>query len=59
VDNFYKDPKLKKNPPAEPDVTKLTRHIRGDWPRVTKFNIQWDKENMLAVSNESGDLNTM
>jgi len=59
VNNFYEDPELNENPPTEPDVTRLTRHIQVDKPRVTKFNIQWDKDDMQMVSNENGNPNVM
>jgi histone chaperone ASF1 len=39
VNNYYEDPELNENPPSEPDISKLTRHILIERPRVTKFNI--------------------
>ena len=40
----YDDPELNENPPATPDITRLTRHILAEKPRVTKFQIDWDDE---------------
>jgi histone chaperone ASF1 len=37
VNNFYEDPELNENPPTDPDINKLTRHILAEKPRVTKF----------------------
>lgn len=37
VNNFYEDQELNENPPIEPDVKKLVRHILVEKPRVTKF----------------------
>ena len=37
VNNFYEDPELAENPPNMPDISKLTRHILTEKPRVTKF----------------------
>jgi histone chaperone ASF1 len=37
VNNFYEDPEMNENPPSTPDISKLTRHILVEKPRVTKF----------------------
>jgi histone chaperone ASF1 len=37
VNNYYEEPELIENPPAEPDISRLTRHILVEKPRVTKF----------------------
>jgi len=33
----YDTPEMNENPPARPDITRLTRHILAEKPRVTKF----------------------
>ena len=38
----YDDNELNENPPAQPQVDRLTRHILAEKPRVTKFQIDWD-----------------
>ena len=38
----YDTPEMNENPPARPDITRLTRHILAEKPRVTKFQIDWD-----------------
>ena len=37
VNNYYEEPELAENPPEKPDITRLTRHILVEKPRVTKF----------------------
>lgn len=56
VNNFYEDPELNENPPAEPDITRLTRHILVERPRVTKFNIQWDQNNLMMSENTNPNM---
>jgi histone chaperone ASF1 len=33
----YDTPEMNENPPARPDISRLTRHILAEKPRVTKF----------------------
>ena len=51
VNNAYSDefPDLVENPPAQPDIQKLTRHILVEKPRVTKFLIKWEEEEQQNV----------
>ena len=51
VNNSYADefPELNETPPAQPDISKLMRHILVEKPRVTKFQIDWDEEEQMAV----------
>ena len=46
VNNAYGEdwPELIESPPAQPDISKLTRHILVEKPRVTKFQIDWEEE---------------
>jgi len=46
VNNAYSEayPELIDTPPAQPDITKLSRHILIEKPRVTKFQIDWEGE---------------
>ena len=45
VNNAYSEefPELVENPPNVPDISKLTRHILVEKPRVTKFQIDWEE----------------
>ena len=49
VNNYYEDPELAENPPEKPDITKLTRHILVEKPRVTKFQITWEDASVIAA----------
>ena len=40
----YDNQEMNDNPPARPDISKLTRHILAEKPRVTKFQIDWDDQ---------------
>ena len=39
----YDNQEMIDNPPARPDISRLTRHILAEKPRVTKFQIDWDE----------------
>ena len=45
MNNAYSEefPDLIENPPNVPDISKLTRHILVEKPRVTKFQIDWEE----------------
>ena len=55
VNNAYSEefPDLIENPPNTPDISKLTRHILVEKPRVTKFQIDWEEnqEEIMAQQN--------
>ena len=55
----YDDQEMNENPPATPDIARLTRHILAEKPRVTKFHIDWDDEQaqqlqMMADQQQEG-----
>ncbi|KAL6760968.1 histone chaperone [Haematococcus lacustris] len=58
VNNAYQDEELPENPPAVPDVSKLTRHILAEHPRVTRFPVEFDKASLesIPVAGEGGDI---
>ena len=59
VNNFYEDPEMNENPPAEPEIPKLVRHILVEKPRVTKFQIEWDQEfSSMNQENNPNSINT-
>ena len=39
----YDNQEMIDNPPVRPDISRLTRHILAEKPRVTKFQIDWDE----------------
>ena len=55
VNNAYSEefPDLIENPPNNPDISKLTRHILVEKPRVTKFQIDWEEnqDEIMAQQN--------
>ena len=66
VNNAYSEefPDLIENPPFNPDISKLTRHILVEKPRVTKFQIDWDEDSdqnvgatpeMISGMNQAGE----
>ena len=50
----YDDAEMNENPPATPDISRLTRHILAEKPRVTKFHIDWDDVSMAAQAMDAG-----
>ena len=56
VNNFYEDPELNENPPSVPEISKLTRHILIEKPRVTKFQVEWDDAPMVDVQAQEEQL---
>ena len=58
VNNYYEDPELNENPPATPDINKLTRHILVEKPRVTKFQIDWDDHVTTTGTTDETNQNT-
>jgi histone chaperone ASF1 len=54
VNNFYEDPELNENLPAQPIIDKLTRHVLIEKPRITKFQITWE-DTLPFQSAEGGE----
>jgi len=52
----YDTPEMNENPPARPEIARLTRHILAEKPRVTKFQIDWDDmpDEQLYMQQEEG-----
>ena len=44
VNNEYLDEDLKENPPPTPNIDLISRNILLDKPRVTRWQIDWDKD---------------
>jgi histone chaperone ASF1 len=49
VNNYYEEPELAENPPEKPDISRLTRHILVEKPRVTKFQITWEDQSSMMM----------
>ena len=54
----YDDPEMNENPPAPPQIDRLTRHILAEKPRVTKFQIDWDDMPTTMSGSGAMDENT-
>mmetsp|Transcript_69025 Transcript_69025/g.218312 ORF Transcript_69025/g.218312 Transcript_69025/m.218312 type:complete len:185 (+) Transcript_69025:491-1045(+) len=54
VNNEYIDEELKENPPEVVQIDKLQRHILADKPRVTKFPVEFDREELPPAMDTSG-----
>ena len=52
---------MNESPPQHPDISRLTRHILMEKPRVTKFQIDWDDMPQTAglVMNENANPNAV
>ena len=57
VNNAYSEefPELMENPPHIPDISKLTRHMLTEKPRVTKFQIEWEEDEQVGVAPQLMD----
>ena len=55
VNNEYDDPELRENPPEKVDLSKVSRNILSEKPRVTRVPIRWDNldENPEAAQDEN------
>ena len=56
----YDTPEMNEQPPAQPVIERLQRHVLAEKPRVTKFQIDWDDmPQMGANMNENVNPNTV
>ena len=54
----YDNQEMNDNPPAQTDISRLTRHILAEKPRVTKFQIDWDlNANAQTMNGENNNPN--
>lgn len=56
----YDSPEMNENPPAQPMIERLNRHILAEKPRVTKFQIDWDdmpQNQMMGSVDENANPN--
>lgn len=52
VNVCYSDPELNENPPEVPDLSRLSRSILIDHPRVTRFAVDFDSTSAVDVTHE-------
>jgi len=55
----YDNQEMNENPPAHPDISRLTRHILAEKPRVTKFHIDWDDMPAQQIMDENANPNVV
>lgn len=57
VNNEYEDPEMRENPPEKIDLSKVSRNILSEKPRVTRVPIRWDNldENPEPVQDENAN----
>ena len=57
----YDNQEMNESPPQYPDISRLTRHILMEKPRVTKFQIDWDDmaQNAGFAMNENANPNAV
>lgn len=57
VNNEYEDPEMRETPPEKVDLSKISRNILSEKPRVTRVPIRWDNldENPEPVQDENSN----
>ena len=53
LNNIYDNEEMNINPPEKVDKDRIIRSLLADKPRITRFDIDWDNENVDNVNNEN------
>ena len=53
LNNIYDNEEMIINPPEKVDKDRIIRSLLADKPRITRFDIDWDNENVDNVINEN------
>ena len=53
LNNIYDNEDMNMNPPEKVDKDRIIRSLLADKPRITRFDIDWDNENVDNVINEN------
>ena len=53
LNNIYDNEEMNINPPEKVDKDRIIRSLLADKPRITRFDIDWDNENVDNVINEN------
>ena len=53
LNNIYDNEEMNMNPPEKVDKNRIIRSLLADKPRITRFDIDWDIENIDNVNNEN------
>ena len=53
LNNIYDNEEMNINPPEKVDKNRIIRSLLADKPRITRFDIEWDNENIDTIHNEN------
>ena len=53
LNNIYDNEEMNMNPPEKVDKDRIIRSLLADKPRITRFDIEWDNENIDNINNEN------
>ena len=53
LNNIYDNEEMNINPPEKVDKNRIIRSLLADKPRITRFDIEWDNENIDTIKNEN------
>ena len=53
INILYDNEEMNYNPPEKVDITHLKRSLLADKPRITKYEINWDNENVQKAKNDN------
>ena len=53
LNNIYDNEDMNMNPPEKVDKDRIIRSLLADKPRITRFDIEWDNENIVNINNEN------
>ena len=53
LNNIYDNEEMNMNPPEKVDKNRIIRSLLADKPRITRFDIEWDNENIDTIQNEN------
>ena len=53
LNNIYDNEEMNINPPEKVDKDRIIRSLLADKPRITRFDIDWDNENVDNAINEN------
>ena len=53
LNNIYDNEEMNMNPPEKVNKDRIIRSLLADKPRITRFDIDWDNENIDNINNEN------
>ncbi|KAK9316398.1 anti-silence-domain-containing protein [Lipomyces starkeyi] len=55
VNNEYDTEELRENPPSKVQIDHVVRNVLAEKPRVTRFNIEWDRDTKTELQEAPQD----